>query len=127
MTSYFEDLFVVHGDPVFSEFYGETITRRIKGSGTITEQIDGVIVEKDIGATSLSEGGFIIDDRGQKSVRNARVHIPADKNVNEYDVYEIDNELWEVVGVQIGEDKSRKTVFCKLNRSQTMRRPRTQR
>jgi hypothetical protein len=127
MTSYFEDIFVVHGDPVFTEFYGETITRRIKGSDVITEQITGAIVEKDIDATNLSEEGFIIDDRGQKSVRTARVHIPADKAVNEYDIYEIDNELWEVVGVQVGEDKSRKTVYCKLNRAQTMRRPRSQR
>lgn len=123
-----EDLFSEMADPLLVEHLGDTITRRVRGSMSQTEDIVGAIVERDISASAGGvEAGFIVDLKGQKSVRFARIEIPATYEVYEFDQYVIDCEVWEVIGVQVGEDSARKTVFCKLNRHQTGRRPRTQR
>jgi hypothetical protein len=127
MASRLETLFGEIGDPLLTDHLGDTITRRIRGSEARTELVVGAIVEKDIAAGGGSDAGFIVDPKGQRSVRFARVDIPATYDIYEFDQYVIDCEVWEVIGVQVGDDPSRKTVFCKLTRAQTGRRTRTQR
>jgi hypothetical protein len=129
MASRLETLYGEMVDPLLVEHLSdqEPIIRRIRGSEARTEQIVGAIVEKDISAGGGTDAGFIVDPKGQRSVRFARVDIPSSYDVHESDKYVIDCEVWEVIGVPVGEDKVRKTVFCKLNRAQTGRRTRTQR
>ncbi len=128
MASRMEDIFAAHVDPMMTDLFGETITRRIRGSTANTEQIVGAVVERDLSAAgAVSDSGFVVSDKGQESVRLARVDIPANYDVNEHDRYVINGEVWDVVGLPVGDDSSRKTVLCRLNHPQTGRRPRTER
>jgi len=131
MASQIESIFSEQVDPVMSDVFGQTIVRRITGSTANTEAITDAIVEKDLSVERdfriTVDSGFTANSKGQRTVRLARVDIPASYDVNEHDRYVIDNEVWDVIGLPVGEDSSRKTVLCRINQSQTGRQPRTQR
>ena len=125
MSSKLETLFKQTADPLMSEFLGESIKRRKRG-GTLTEIVDDVIIERDI-EVGVGEAGFSVSPQGQRNVQLARFDFPAATEVYAFDEYVVgDSEVWQAVGIQTGEDASRKTVLCKLITPQTGRRPRTQ-
>jgi len=111
---------------LLDEHLGETLTHRKRGSQTEVEDVADCIVERDV-EVSRGEFGFVVDEKGERTVRLARLEVPADTELHEFDQWEIDGEIWDAVGIQIGQDAAKKTVMCKLNRNQTGRRPRTQR
>ena len=126
-ASFIEDVFFKIADPVHAAHHGRKVTRHIRGSNIEIQQLEGVIVEKDVDATTLREVGFIVDDTGQATHRAARFDIPANIDASEYDIWVVDGEEWKAIGVQVGDDRSRKTVYCKIKRPQVARQPSTQR
>jgi len=115
-------------DDVAAEVLGDPITRYKRGDSANTEVITGAIVERDNSAASgVAESGLIADDRGIKTVRLARVELPASYATHPKDKYLINGEVWDVVGAPVGDDGQRKSVLLKLNEGLTGLSPRTQR
>lgn len=96
----------------------EEIVRRKRGDKTHTEKILAVVqLDTAAAGSQISNGGLEQQQDRDQIERSGLVELDASQEVFAKDSYEINGELWFVIGKPIGSDVGSKTVvICNVQR-----------